>query len=174
MLSISQPSSDSWEGRICRMGSPCSRQDKLGRRSLHSQSSGRPYYPGQICARTRSSTTVQIGLRRASCQTSATSCEIYCIRLLVSIDSLDKLILARLMVYGRSRSRRRPNGHTSAPGAIALIVACKLARFSWIEAITGPTGRIRVGGRVHRRQARIPIAEPTAQIYDTVSDDGAI
>ena len=42
--------------------------------------------------------------------------------------------------YSRSRSRRRPNGRTSAPGAIALMVACRPARFSWIEAITGPIG----------------------------------
>ena len=42
--------------------------------------------------------------------------------------------------YNRSRSLRRPNVRTSASGAIALIVACSVARLSWIEAITGPIG----------------------------------
>ena len=47
---------------------------------------------------------------------------------------------SRQFAYSRSRSRPRPNGRTTAPGAIALMVACRPARFSWIVAITGPTG----------------------------------
>jgi hypothetical protein len=38
------------------------------------------------------------------------------------------------------RNRLRPSVRTSASGAIPLIAACNSARFSWIEAITGPIG----------------------------------